>query len=135
VTSLRWHGAASALEAIWSCSKIGSTPHLSPPVDSFHAIQLANRCVDTLRRRVQNEQKGHRGRKHDPLYQVRRTLLTGEKKLDDDARERLMSSLELGDPHGEVVISYMIKERLRDFHQQTSFDVARAMLEEISTTA
>jgi transposase len=106
-------------------------PEVTQVVDSFHAIQLANRCVDTVRRRVQNEQKGHRGRKHDPLYQVRRTLLTGEEKLSDDARERLMSSLELGDPHGEVVIAYMIKERLRDFYQLNDVDDARAMLSEI----
>jgi hypothetical protein len=29
---------------------------------------LANRCLDQVRRRVQNQTLGHRGRKRDPLY-------------------------------------------------------------------
>jgi len=30
-------------------------------------ISLANRCLDGVRRRVQTEQLGHRGRRDDPL--------------------------------------------------------------------
>ena len=37
-------------------------------VDHFHAIKLANAAIDDIRRRVQHEQLGHRGRKSDPLY-------------------------------------------------------------------
>ncbi len=37
-------------------------------VDSFHAVALANRAIDEVRRRVQNETLGHRGRSGDPLY-------------------------------------------------------------------
>ena len=40
--------------------------------------RLANRCLDAVRRRVQNEQTGHRGRRDDPLYRARRVLLRGE---------------------------------------------------------
>ncbi len=46
-------------------------------VDSFHVISLANRALGAVRRRVQNEQTGHRGRRHDPLYRARRALLVG----------------------------------------------------------
>jgi transposase len=31
--------------------------------------------LDSVRRRVQNETLGHRGRKHDPLFGVRKLLL------------------------------------------------------------
>ena len=65
---------------------------------------------------------------------MRRTLLTGEEKLNVDAKERLMSSLELGDPHGEMVIVYMIKERLRDLYQLHDINAARTMLFASSTT-
>ena len=42
-------------------------PKASQVVDPFHAISLANRCLDSVRRRVQSEQLGHRGRRDDPL--------------------------------------------------------------------
>ena len=41
---------------------------------------LANRCLDAVRRRVQTEQLGHRGRRDDPLYRARRVLLMGEEQ-------------------------------------------------------
>ena len=76
-------------------------------------------------------QTGHRGRRDDPLYRVRRVLLRGEEHLADGARERLWSLLELGDPAAEVAIAYRIKERLRDFYQTTDPDEARQLLEEL----
>ena len=42
-------------------------PKASQVVDPFHAISLANRCLDSVRRRVQTEATGHRGRRDDPL--------------------------------------------------------------------
>ena len=106
-------------------------PKAAQVVDSFHAIQLATRSLDGVRRRVQTEQLGHRGRKDDPLYRARRVLLMGEEKLDASATERLRSLLELGDPHGEVAIAYRVKERLRDFYRANDEIEARAMLEEL----
>ena len=47
-------------------------PAATQVVDPFHAISLANRALDSIRRRVQNEQTGHRGRRDDPLYRARR---------------------------------------------------------------
>ena len=106
-------------------------PKASQVVDPFHLISLANRCLDAVRRRVQTEQTGHRGRRDDPLYRARRVLLMGEEKLDEDATARLASLLELGDPNAEVAIAYRIKERLRDFYRTSNPDEARQLLEEL----
>lgn len=106
-------------------------PRAHQVVDPFHAVSLANRCLDAVRRRVQNEQTGHRGRRDDPLYRVRRVLLRGEEHLDDKASQRLWSLLELGDPGAEVAIAYRIKERLRDFYATSDPDEARQLLEEL----
>lgn len=100
--------------------------------DAFHVVQLANRALDEIRRRVQRERIGNRGsRVKDPLYRIRRTLLTGEERLGEEARERLMSLLALGDPDGEVAIAYRVKERLREFYQCVNRDQARSMLAEL----
>jgi transposase len=106
-------------------------PKANQVVDPFHLIALANRSLDGVRRRVQTEQLGHRGRKDDPLYRARRILLMGEEKLDDDGTARLTSLLQLGDPGGEVAIAYRIKERLRDFYRTGDPDQAKEMLEEL----
>lgn len=106
-------------------------PDARQVVDPFHCVQLANRALDDVRRRVQRDHTGHRGRRNDPLYRARRVLLTGEEKLNDHAVARLTSLLALGDPHGEVAIAYRVKERLRDFYRATDIDEARAMLTDL----
>jgi len=106
-------------------------PKAAQVIDPFHLIQLANRYLDAVRRRVQQETLGHRGRKDDPLYRARRVLLMGEEKLDEDALQRLSSLLELGDPNAEVSLAYRVKERLRDFYATTNIEQARAMLSEL----
>ncbi len=106
-------------------------PKAAQVVDPFHVISLANRCLDSVRRRVQNEQTGHRGRRDDPLYRARRVLLRAEETLDDKANQRLWSLLELGDPGAEVAIAYRVKERLRDFYRTTDLGEARRMLTEL----
>jgi transposase len=106
-------------------------PRAAQVVDPFHAISLANRCLDAVRRRVQTEQTGHRGRRDDPLYRARRVLLMGEEKLDTEATARLASLLELGDPGAEVAIAYRIKERFRDFYAARDPGEARQLLEDL----
>ena len=106
-------------------------PKAAQVVDPFHVISLANRCLDAVRRRVQIQQTGHRGRRDDPLYRIRRVLLRGEERLDDKATQRLWSLLELGDPGAEVAIAYRVKERLRDFYRTADPVAARQILEEL----
>ena len=73
-------------------------------------VRVANRCVDKVRRRVQNETLGHRGRKHDPLYRIRKLLLTGAERLDERGHDRLLLGLRVGDPHDEVLGAWLAKE-------------------------
>src|ERR1700722_17050081 len=47
-------------------------PKAEQVVDPFHLIAVANRSLDAIRRRVQIEQLGPRGRRDDPLYPARR---------------------------------------------------------------
>ena len=73
--------------------RAGLSPHLDHATrvaDPFHVVRVANRCLDKVRRRVQNETLGHRGRKHDPLYRIRKLLLTGSERLDERGHDRLL---------------------------------------------
>lgn len=118
---------SAAYAAVYSVT----LPNAKQVVDAFHLVQLANRKLDQIRRRVQQQNKGHRGRKNDPLYRIRRSLLKGEEKLSDEAAVRLESLLLLGDPDGEVAIAYRVKERIRQFYQCLNLEEARMMLTEV----
>ena len=55
--------------------RAGLSPHLDHAIrvaDAFHVVRVANRCCDAVRRRVQNQTLGHRGRADDPLYRIRK---------------------------------------------------------------
>jgi len=106
-------------------------PQATQVVDPFHLVKLANLALDTVRRRVQIQALGHRGRRDDPLFKARRLLLRGEERLDEYAAARLRHLLDLGDPTAEVAIAYRVKERLRDFYRTTDPDEARALLEDL----
>src|SRR5437867_9925261 len=87
--------------------------HATAVVDHFHAIKLANTVVDQVRRRVQQATLGHRGRKPDPLYHIRKLLLTAAEQLTSRGRVRLRAGLAVGDPGGEVAVAWQGKELLR----------------------
>jgi transposase len=100
-----WRGYASAL--------VAPLGHATVVVDHFHAIRLANAVVDQTRRRVQQVTLGHRGRKPDPLYRIRKLLLTAGEQLTERGWARLRAGLAAGDPTGEVAAAWQGKELLR----------------------
>jgi transposase len=103
--------------------------HARRVADPFHVVRVANRCVDKVRRRVQNETLGHRGRKHDPLYRIRKLLLTGTERLDDRGRDRMLLGLRVGDPQDEVVGAWLAKESVRDIYLAHTWRDARTLLD------
>ncbi len=81
--------------------------HATLVVDPFHAVRLANMAIDDIRRRVQQDTRGHRGRTGDPLYGIRRLLLRADERLSDHARARLEAGLAAGDPRDEVLDAWI----------------------------
>jgi len=96
--------------------------------DCFHVVKLANAAIDGVRRRVQQATLGHRGRKHDPLYRIRRALLAGIERLDADAVARIGAALAVGDPDDEVGCAWVAKELVRDVFATHDRDLAARRL-------
>jgi transposase len=115
-----WRGYASAL--------VVSLGHVTVVVDHFHAIKLANTMLDQVRRRTQQATLGHRGRKPDPLYRIRKLLLTAAEQLTSRGRVRLRAGLAVGDPTGEVAVAWQGKELLRAVYAASDLAHARAAL-------
>lgn len=110
-------------------------PHARQVADPFHVVRLANRCVDMVRCRVQNEQLGHRGRKSDPLYRIRRLLVMAQERLDPSGNDRIRGLLRAGDPHGEVQDAWSAKESIRDIYQiddpQVAWEFIHQLVEDL----
>jgi transposase len=107
---------ATDLAESYRAALAGRLDHAIRVADPFHVVQVANRCLDKVRRRVQNQTLGHRGRKRDPLYKIRKLLLKGAERLDGAGVDRMLLEMRLGDPDGDVTGAWCAKESVRDVY-------------------
>jgi transposase len=118
--STEWLAGANTVSIDLTDSyRSGLSPHLDHATrvaDPFHVVRVANRCLDKVRRRVQNETLHHRGREDDPLYRIRKLLLKGSERLDEKGTDRMLLGLRVGDPWDEVAGAWLAKESVRDIY-------------------
>jgi len=100
--------------------------------DPFHVVRTANQRLDECRRRVQNETLGHRDRKGEPLYGIRRLLTMAAQRLDERGESKLVDRLAAGDPHGEVQWAWEAKEAVRDLYRIGDHTEAVEMVDELA---
>jgi transposase len=103
-------------------------PHATRVLDAFHVTRLGFAAVDDVRRRVQQEDLGHRGRKGDPLYAIRRLLRRGHEHLSDLAWDRLLTGLDVGDVDGQVAAAWIAAQDLRLIYRAKTRDEAERRL-------
>lgn len=82
-------------------------------LDAFHVVKLATTAVDEVRRRVQQDTLGHRGRKGDPLFGIQTILRAGAENLTDKQRARLVVAIEADEAHIEVFAAWQCAQELR----------------------
>jgi transposase len=85
-------------------------------LDAFHVVKLGSAMADEVRRRVQQDALGHRGRKGDPLYGIRRTVQVGAEHLTDKQSARLDAKLTASDPDSEVTLAWQCYQKLRNIY-------------------
>ena len=89
-------------------------------LDAFHIVKLAGDALDEVRRRVQQDTTGHRGRKGDPLYQIGNLLRASRDRLTKRQQERLREAFTADEAHISVEVAYHCAQQVRDvFHQAT----------------
>ena len=96
-------------------------------LDAFHVVRLGMNAMEECRRRVQQEQLGHRGRKHDPLYRIRNALRAGADRLTARQIERIEEGLQAGDPDFEVTVAWRCYQQLRSAFHTPSLPDGRAI--------
>ena len=103
-------------------------------LDAFHVVKLGTQAVDEVRRRVQQDTTGHRGRKGDPLHGIQRLLRAGAENLTDKQLTRLAAAIEANDAHQEVYIAWRCAQDLRAAYRTRDTTHGRALAEQILTT-
>ena len=89
-------------------------------LDAFHIVKLAGDALDEVRRRIQQDTLGHRGRTGDPLYQIRLLLHASRHKLTPRQQERLREAFTADEAHISVEVAYLLTQQVREvFHQDT----------------
>jgi transposase len=100
-------------------------------LDAFHVVALASKALDQVRRRVQQEIHGHRGRKGDPLYGIRHILHAGPERLTDRQRARLDRALAADERHEEVAVAWQCAQQVRAVYHAATPAEGRAIAERI----
>ena len=134
--TLRWRGRvrwavmdlSGPYRKAFSTALAGATQVADP----FHVVKLADAAVDDMRRRVQNDTTGGRGTKGDPLYRIRRLLLTAAERITDRGHTKLRGLLAAGDPRGEVRDAWHAKETVRLIYPIPKHNLAVEALDELA---
>lgn len=100
-------------------------------LDAFHVVKLGTQVVDEVRRRVQQDTTGHRGRKGDPLFGIQTILRAGAENLTDRQLARLERSITAHDAHEEVYVAWRCAQDLRAAYRAKHTDAGRARAEKI----
>lgn len=89
-------------------------PHATVVVDCFHVVQLAQRHLADLRRRLTWRQHGRRARKGDAIYTIRKLLRMNAEDLTDEQRALLKCELtRMGTFGKQILAAWHAKELLR----------------------
>lgn len=100
-------------------------------LDAFHVVKLGTAAVDEVRRRVQQDTTGHRGRSGDPLYGIRTMLRAGQENLTDRQLARLDAAVAAHEAHDEVHIAWQCTQSLRAIYHTASPAEGRRLAEKI----
>lgn len=100
-------------------------------LDAFHVVKLGTVAVDEVRRRIQQDTLGHRGRKGDPLFGIQTILRAGAENLTEKQRARLVAAIEADPAHDEVFVAWQCAQQLRSAYHAKDLTEGRRIAEKV----
>lgn len=104
-------------------------------LDPFPVVRLDLDAVDQVRRRVQQDIHGHRGRSGTRSTPICRVLRRRRDRLSERAWQRLHLGLAGGDPAGQVACAWSIAQDLMGRYQHSNPALARDAADRLITDA
>ena len=102
------------MSTVYASAVRAALPNATLVVDLFHIVQLANKVVGDVRRRVTHEHYGRRGHTDDPEYAIRNLLVRNADTLSRTARHKILCTLaDLGDHGRQLGAAWRAKELVR----------------------
>lgn len=98
-------------------------------LDAFHVVKLAIGAVDEVRRRLQQQITGHRGRKNDPLFGIRTIIRCDPARLTARQWQRFDDAVAADPRHEELFIAWQVAHSLRAAYHYTDLKAGRAAAE------
>ena len=106
-------------------------PHARRVMDPFHLVRLAADKLTTLRQRMQQEKYHRRGRKDDPLYKNRKTLLTSQRWLTPTQLTRLEDWFAADGDNIRLQLAWQVYQAVIDCYNDTNKRRAKTKMREI----
>ena len=103
-------------------------------LDAFHVVKLGTTAVDEVRRRVQQDTLGHRGRKGDPLFGIQTILRAGAENLTEKQRARLHAAIAVDPAHDAVHVAWQCAQKLRSAYHARDLAEGRRIAEQVVAT-
>lgn len=105
-------------------------PQAEIVLDPFHVVKLAQEALDEVRRRTQQETLGRRGRRGDPLYSARHTLMTGSDLLKPKQWNRL-EELFKTEEHAPVNAAWGVTQEMIAAYRNPDKNKGRKQMEKL----
>ena len=101
---------------------------------SLCAAKLALGAVDEVRRRLQQQICGHRGRKGDLLYGIRTIIRCDPDRLTERQWRRFYEALAADPRHEELFIAWQVAHELRQAYHHKDLPAGRNAAEKVLAT-
>ena len=109
-------------------------PAATKVMDPFHVVHLAADKLTGCRQRLQRETSGRRGRKDDPLYKHRRTLLTRTNYLTERQNRRLDLLWATDDDYVALEVTWMFYQDLIQVYGHPKKSEGKKLMDRIINT-
>ena len=109
-------------------------PQARKVMDPFHVVHLAADKLTGCRQRLQRETTGRRGRKDDPLYKHRRTLLTRRNYLTERQNRRLDLLWATDDEYVALEVTWMFYQDMIQAYGHPKKSEGKKLMERIINT-
>ena len=109
-------------------------PQADKVMDPFHVVHLAADKLTSCRQRLQRETTGRRGRKDDPLYKHRRTLLTRTNYLTERQKHRLERLWATDDDYVALEVTWLLYQDMIAAYAHPKKSEGKKLMERIIRT-